>query len=56
VNGVQTQVTAASLWLAIRIENRMGNTSGRDDLAEQLRSRFVGSAEANALELGRFDE
>lgn len=56
VNGVQTQVSAASLWLAIRIENRMGNTSGRDDLAEQLRTRFVGSAEANALELGRFDE
>lgn len=56
VNGVSAQISAQSLWLAIRIENRMGNISARDDLAEQLRSRFVGSKEATALELGRFDE
>ena len=56
VNNVQSQISAQSLWLAIRIENRLGNLSGRDELAEQLRSRFVGSKEATALELGRFDE
>ncbi|MGE5451005.1 MAG: type IV pilus biogenesis/stability protein PilW [Acidobacteriota bacterium] len=56
VNGMPTQISAQSLWLAIRIENRLGNISGRDELAEQLRSRFVGSKEATALELGRFDE
>lgn len=56
VNGVQSQISAQSLWLAIRIENRLNNQNGRDELAEQLRSRFVGSKEATALELGRFDE
>ena len=34
----------------------MGNMSARDELADQLRGRFVGSKEATALELGRFDE
>ena len=56
VNSLPAQVTSASLWLAIRIENRLGNMGARDELADQLRGRFVGSAEANALELGRFDE
>lgn len=56
VNSVPAQITASSLWLAIRIENRMGNMSARDELADQLRGRFVGSKEATALELGRFDE
>lgn len=56
VNAIPTQVTAASLWLAIRIEHRLGNQGAQDELAEQLRSKFVGSPEASALELGRFDE
>lgn len=56
VNSVPEQVTAASLWLAARIENRMGHLGERDELADQLRRRFVGSKEATALELGRFDE
>ena len=45
-----------NLWLAIRIEHRLGNFSGRDELAAQLRRRFIGSREATALELGRYDE
>lgn len=56
VNNVQTQVTAESLWLAVRIEHRLGNVGGRDELAAQLRSRFPTARETNALELGRFDE
>jgi len=56
VNAVQTQVTAESLWLAVRIEHRLGNMAGRDELAVQLRSRFPAARETNALELGRFDE
>lgn len=56
VNNISEQITAESIWLGVRIENRLGNLGGRDDLATVLRSRFAGSPEATALELGRFDE
>ena len=56
VNNVSAQVTAESLWLALRIEHKMGNFGGREELAAQLRSRFPTARETNALELGRFDE
>jgi type IV pilus assembly protein PilF len=56
VNNVPAQVTAESLWLAIRIEHRLGNAGGRDELSAQLRSRFPAARETNAMELGRFDD
>jgi type IV pilus assembly protein PilF len=56
VNNVSGQVTAESLWLAVRIEHRLDNFGGRDELAAQLRNRFPTARETNALELGRFDE
>lgn len=56
INNVPEQTTSESLWLAIRIEHRLGNLNGRDELAAQLRQRFTGSREATALELGRYDE
>ncbi len=56
VNNVPAQVTAESLWLAIRVEHRLGNASGQDELANQLRSKFPSARETNALELGRFDD
>lgn len=56
VNNVPEQVTAESLWLAARIEHRLGNPSGRDEIGAQLRTRFPGANETNALEMGRFDE
>jgi len=56
VNSVPAQITAESLWLAVRIEHRLGNLSGRDELANQLRTKFPSARETNALELGRFDE
>lgn len=56
VNNVAEQVTADSLWLAARIEHRLGNIAGRNELGSQLRTRFPASREATALELGRFDE
>ena len=56
VNNVPAQVTAESLWLAVRIEHRLGNLNGRDELADQLRKRFAGTREATSLELGRYDE
>lgn len=56
VNNVPEQANPESLWLGIRIENKLGNAAERDELASALRSRFAGSREATALELGRFDE
>lgn len=56
VNSLPPQVTAESLWLEARIEHRLGNFGRRDDLAEQLRRRFMGTREATAMELGRYDE
>lgn len=56
VNNVPEQVTAESLWLAARIEHRLGNPSGRDEIGAQLRTRFPGANETNAFEMGRFDE
>lgn len=56
VNNVPNQVTAESLWLAIRIEHRLGNINGRDELGAQLRSKYPTAREANALEMGKFDD
>ncbi len=56
VNNVPEQAYGESLWLGIRIEQKLGNTAERDELASALRSRFGSSREATALELGRFDE
>ena len=56
VNNVPEQITAESIWLGVRVENRLGNMGGRNELAGILRSRFPNSRETTALELGRFDE
>lgn len=50
------QVTAQSLWLAARIERRLGNADGVQEYARQLRERFGQSPEALQLERGRFDD
>lgn len=47
---------AESLWLAARIERRLGNPQGVRDLGDQLRSRYPASREAAAFERGAFDE
>lgn len=56
VNSVADQVSAQSLWLALRIERRLGNTEAVSDYARQLRDRFPQSPEALLLERGRFDD
>ena len=47
---------AQSLWLAARIENRLGQLRARADLGQQLRRRFPESREATAYAQGRWDE
>jgi type IV pilus assembly protein PilF len=56
VNNVSERANPESLWLGIRIENKLGNIPGRDELASQLRSRFNDTREGTKLELGKYDE
>ncbi len=56
VNQVAEQVTAQSLWLAARIERRLGNQDGARDFGRQLRDRFSQSPEALRFERGQFDD
>jgi type IV pilus assembly protein PilF len=53
----QAQVSnAQTLWLAIRVENKLGNRSGVSEYGSQLRNRFPDSREAAAFSRGAFDE
>ncbi|MBK1688640.1 type IV pilus biogenesis/stability protein PilW [Rubrivivax gelatinosus] len=56
VNSVSEQSSAATLWLAARIERRLGNPAGAHEFGRQLRDRFPQSPEAALFEQGRFDE
>ena len=56
VNGVPDLVNAQTLWLATRIEHRLGNRQGEQEFGKQLRDRFPQSREAAAYEEGRFNE
>ena len=56
VNSQADVANAQTLWLAARIENKLGNAQGTADFGAQLRSRFPESREAAAFEPGQFDE
>lgn len=56
VNSRDDLSNAQTLWLALRIENRIGNRGGVEEYGRQLRSRFPQSPEALAYERGRIDE
>jgi type IV pilus assembly protein PilF len=45
-----------SLWLGIKIEQRLGNRDGAQQLAVQLRKRFSQSKEMGLYDRGAFDE
>ena len=47
--------TSESLWLAVRIERRMGERLQEQAYANQLRRRFPESKEYQALQRGQFD-
>jgi len=49
-------MTADVLWLAIRIERKLGDRAAESSLATQLRRRHGGSAEFAAYQRGAFDE
>jgi type IV pilus assembly protein PilF len=56
VNAQDQTSNAQSLWLAARIEHRIGNAAGARELGMRLRDRFPQSPEALLFEKGRFDE
>ena len=56
VNNLEGVSNAQTLWLAARIENRLGNRQGAQDFGTQLRNRFPESPEAALYSRGAFDE
>ncbi|MFZ1910445.1 MAG: type IV pilus biogenesis/stability protein PilW [Burkholderiales bacterium] len=47
--------TAESLWLALRVERKLGQRLAEAKLASQLRHRFPGSRETQALQRGDYE-
>lgn len=47
---------AESLWLGIKVEQRLGNRESMEQLASQLKKRFPQSSEQAAYERGAFNE
>jgi type IV pilus assembly protein PilF len=47
--------TSESLWLAVRIERRMGERLQEQAFANQLRRRYPDSREFQALQRGQYD-
>ncbi|CAN7289376.1 type IV pilus biogenesis/stability protein PilW [Massilia sp. LjRoot122] len=50
------KLSADALWLALRVQRKLGDRSQEASLAAQLRRRFPGSPEYAAFERGAFDE
>jgi type IV pilus assembly protein PilF len=47
--------TAESIWLALRVERRLGDRSAEASYSAQLRRRFPDSKEARELRLGNYE-
>jgi type IV pilus assembly protein PilF len=56
INEMADVANAQTLWLAARIEKRLGNQSALEEIGQQLRSRFPDSRETAAFDGGRFNE
>ena len=56
VNAQPDVANAQTLWLAARIENKLGNRQGAADFGMQLRNRFPDSREAAAYARSAFDD
>lgn len=56
INGKPEVVNAQTLWLAAKIENKLGNRQGVQTLGDQLRGRFPQAPETSAFERRQFDE
>ena len=55
LNAETVNSNAQTLWLAARIENRLGNDAGVRGFGKELRERFPDSPETLLFDKGRFD-
>jgi type IV pilus assembly protein PilF len=56
VNAVREVSNSQSLWLAARIEMKLGNRQGAAELGNQVKNRFPDSREAGAFSREQFDD
>jgi type IV pilus assembly protein PilF len=56
VNSQPASANAQTLWLAARVEHKLGNASGAREFGNQLRARFPQSAEVLRFESDQFDD
>lgn len=56
VNARPELSSAQTLWLALRIEQRLGNTQGVQEFGRKLQERYPESNEVLLYERGRFDD
>jgi type IV pilus assembly protein PilF len=56
VNNLSDVVSSQTLWLAARIESRMGNQVELNEIGRQLRSRFPQARETVMFDNGQFNE
>lgn len=56
VNDVREYSNAESLWLAVRIENKLGNKAAVSNIGSQLRARYPSARETQRLDKGQFDD
>mgnify|MGYP001545672588 CR=1 FL=1 len=56
VNQTEELSNPQSLWLGARIEMKLGNQSGANDLGLRLRNRYPNSRESLAFDKGAFND
>ena len=56
VNNVAELSNAETLWLAARIEHKMGNRAGVNDFGNRLRNRFPNARETGLFDRGLFND
>jgi type IV pilus assembly protein PilF len=56
VNNVPELSNAETLWLAARIEHKMGNRAGVNDFGNRLRNRFPNARETGLFDRGLFND
>jgi len=56
VNAEPEQANAQSIWLALRIQRRLGDSVAVSDLSRQLRSTYGQAPETQSLNAERFDD
>ena len=54
-NKLVSEPTSESLWLALRIERKLGDRFAENSLAAQLRRRYSNSTEFQSLQRGDYD-